>query len=124
MISLCVAPKPYKKPLRTHQGVEIRLNKRIPAGAGLGGGSSDAATTLHALNRLWKLSFDVDQLAAIGLTLGADVPVFVRGFTAFAEGIGERLQPVSLEQYWYLADYARCACFNSGNIRRPGFDTG
>jgi 4-diphosphocytidyl-2-C-methyl-D-erythritol kinase len=91
-----------KRASGTTQGAEIRLNKHIPAGAGLGGGSSDAATTLHALNRLWKLQFDVDQLAAIGLTLGADVPVFVRGYAAFAEGIGERLQPVSLEQYWYL----------------------
>ena len=91
-----------KQASATTQGAEIRLNKRIPAGAGLGGGSSDAATTLHALNRLWKLQFDVDQLAAIGLTLGADVPVFVRGFAAFAEGIGECLRPVSLEQYWYL----------------------
>jgi len=86
----------------TAQGVEIRLNKCIPAGAGLGGGSSDAATTLHALNRLWTLDLDVDQLAGIGLELGADVPVFVRGFAAFAEGIGERLQPVTIDEYGYL----------------------
>ena len=71
-------------------------------GAGLGGGSSDAATTLHALNRLWKLNLDNDQLAEIGLGLGADVPVFVRGFAAFAEGIGEHLQAVSLAESWYL----------------------
>jgi len=83
-------------------GVDIWLRKRIPAGAGLGGGSSDAATTLHALNRLWKLELDHDQLADIGLTLGADVPVFVRGFAAFAEGIGERLQPVAIGEQWYL----------------------
>ena len=83
-------------------GVDIWLRKRIPAGAGLGGGSSDAATTLHALNRLWKLELDVDRLAVIGLTLGADVPVFVRGFAAFAEGIGERLQPVIIAEPWYL----------------------
>jgi 4-diphosphocytidyl-2-C-methyl-D-erythritol kinase len=83
-------------------GVDIWLRKRIPAGAGLGGGSSDAATTLHALNRLWKLGLDVDRLAEIGLTLGADVPVFVRGFAAFAEGIGERLQPVTIAELWYL----------------------
>ena len=86
----------------TPLGVEIRVTKRIPAGAGLGGGSSDAATTLHALNKLWKLALDVDRLAAIGLTLGADVPVFVCGFAAFAEGVGERLQPVSPGQSWYL----------------------
>ena len=86
----------------TSHGVDIRVSKRIPVGAGLGGGSSDAATTLHALNRLWGLGFDLDQLAEIGLKLGADVPVFVRGFAAFAEGVGERLQPVSLAENWYL----------------------
>ncbi len=86
----------------TKQGVDIRVNKRIPVGAGLGGGSSDAAATLHALNRLWKLNLDVDQLADIGLSLGADVPVFVHGFAAFAEGVGERLQPVSIDECWYL----------------------
>jgi 4-diphosphocytidyl-2-C-methyl-D-erythritol kinase len=86
----------------TDLGVEIRLHKCIPTGAGLGGGSSDAATTLHALNRLWRLDFDVDRLAAIGLVLGADVPVFVRGYAAFAEGVGERLQPISVEPHWYL----------------------
>ncbi len=91
-----------QKASATALGVDIRLNKRIPAGAGLGGGSSDAATTLHALNRLWQVHFSVDQLAAIGLTLGADVPVFVRGYSAFAEGIGERLQAVSIESHWYL----------------------
>jgi 4-diphosphocytidyl-2-C-methyl-D-erythritol kinase len=86
----------------TRQGVRISVDKRVPVGAGLGGGSSDAATTLHALNRLWKLNLDTDQLAEIGLGLGADVPVFVRGFAAFAEGIGERLQAVSLAESWYL----------------------
>ena len=86
----------------THLGAEIRLNKILPIGAGLGGGSSDAATTLHALNRLWRLGLDNDALADIGLKLGADVPVFVRGFAAFAEGVGERLQPVYPPQPWYL----------------------
>lgn len=86
----------------TKQGVRIGINKLIPVGAGLGGGSSDAATTLHALNRLWKLGLDTGQLADIGLGLGADVPVFVRGFSAFAEGVGERLQAVSPAESWYL----------------------
>jgi len=86
----------------TAHGVNIGVRKHIPVGAGLGGGSSDAATTLHALNRLWQLNLSVDQLAEIGLSLGADVPVFVRGFSAFAEGIGERLQAVSLDECWYL----------------------
>jgi len=86
----------------TAQGVKIRIRKHIPVGAGLGGGSSDAATTLHALNRLWQLDLDVDQLADIGLSLGADVPVFVHGFAAFAEGIGEHLQPVTIDKNWFL----------------------
>jgi 4-diphosphocytidyl-2-C-methyl-D-erythritol kinase len=86
----------------TGHGARISVNKHIPIGAGLGGGSSDAATTLHALNALWKLNLNIDQLAEIGLGLGADVPVFVRGFAAFAEGIGERLQAVSLAETWYL----------------------
>jgi 4-diphosphocytidyl-2-C-methyl-D-erythritol kinase len=71
-------------------------------GAGLGGGSSDAATTLHALNRIWGCGLSDVQLADIGLKLGADVPVFVHGFSAFAEGIGEQLTPVELDQPWYL----------------------
>ena len=82
-------------------GVDITLKKNIPMGAGLGGGSSDAATTLVALNVLWKMGFDVDELAAMGLSLGADVPVFVRGFAAFAEGIGEKLSPIELDENWY-----------------------
>ncbi len=83
-------------------GVDIYLNKNIPMGAGLGGGSSDAATALIALNRLWKMQFTIDELAEMGLSLGADVPVFVRGFAAFAEGIGEKLSPVSPAENWYL----------------------
>lgn len=86
----------------TPLGAEISLKKVLPVGAGLGGGSSDAATTLHALNRLWRLGLDYDALAEIGLQLGADVPVFVRGYAAFAEGVGERLQPVFPPQPWYL----------------------
>jgi len=83
-------------------GVDIYLSKQIPMGAGLGGGSSDAATTLIALNKLWDMQFSIDELAELGLTLGADVPVFVHGFAAFAEGIGEKLSPVSLQEKWYL----------------------
>jgi 4-diphosphocytidyl-2-C-methyl-D-erythritol kinase len=77
-------------------GVNIRLEKNIPMGAGLGGGSSDAATVLIGLNRLWDLQISTSQLAALGLGLGADVPVFVRGFNALATGIGERLKPIKL----------------------------
>lgn len=83
-------------------GVDIWLKKVLPMGGGIGGGSSDAATTLLGLNHLWNLGWDEDRLAALGLLLGADVPVFVRGHAAFAEGIGEILTPVTPEEPWYL----------------------
>jgi 4-diphosphocytidyl-2-C-methyl-D-erythritol kinase len=83
-------------------GVSIALEKRIPMGAGLGGGSSDAATVLLGLNRLWALGLSVEALAELGLALGADVPVFVRGESAWAEGIGERLLPIELGPSAYL----------------------
>lgn len=83
-------------------GIDIWLKKVLPMGGGIGGGSSDAATTLLGLNHLWQLDWDEDRLAALGLTLGADVPVFVRGHAAFAEGIGEVLTPADPEEPWYL----------------------
>lgn len=83
-------------------GADIWLEKRLPMGGGIGGGSSDAATTLLALDRLWQLGWNQDRLAALGLSLGADVPVFVRGHAAFAEGVGEKLVPVEPEEPWYL----------------------
>ncbi|MED5606666.1 4-(cytidine 5'-diphospho)-2-C-methyl-D-erythritol kinase [Pseudomonas sp. JH-2] len=86
----------------TGLGADIWLDKRLPMGGGIGGGSSDAATTLVGLNHLWQLGWDEDRLAALGLGLGADVPVFVRGRAAFAEGVGERLTPVELEEPWFL----------------------
>jgi 4-diphosphocytidyl-2-C-methyl-D-erythritol kinase len=83
-------------------GVDIEVEKRIPMGGGLGGGSSDAATVLVALNRLWGVELDDDRLAELGRQLGADVPVFVRGRSAWAEGIGEKLRPLGLPQRWYV----------------------
>jgi 4-diphosphocytidyl-2-C-methyl-D-erythritol kinase len=83
-------------------GADIWLDKRLPMGGGIGGGSSDAATTLLGLNHLWRLDWNEDRLAALGLTLGADVPVFVRGRAAFAEGVGEKLTPVILDEPWFL----------------------
>ncbi len=83
-------------------GVEITVRKRIPLGGGLGGGSSDAAATLLALNTLWALHLPLDRLAALGLQLGADVPVFVQGHAAWAEGVGERLTPVEPACPWYV----------------------
>lgn len=83
-------------------GVTIRLRKTIPVGGGLGGGSSDAATTLVALNALWACGLSTDELAAIGITLGADVPVFIRGRSGVGEGVGERLTPVELPNSWFV----------------------
>ena len=83
-------------------GADIWLDKRLPMGGGIGGGSSDAATTLVGLNHLWQLDWEEDRLAALGLALGADVPVFVRGRAAFAEGVGEQLQAVELPEPWFL----------------------
>jgi len=83
-------------------GADIQLTKRLPMGGGIGGGSSDAATTLLGLDHLWNTGLGEDRLAELGLNLGADVPVFVRGRAAFAEGVGERLQPVDLAEPWFL----------------------
>ena len=104
-------------------GADINLQKRLPAGGGLGGGSSDAATTLVALNYLWGLGFTVDRLADIGLKLGADVPVFVRGNAAWAEGVGEQLTVIDPEELWYLVIYPDCfvstqEVFNSTDLTR------
>lgn len=87
---------------KTNLGADIALTKRIPMGGGLGGGSSNAATVLIALNMLWNCNLSDEQLAKLGVTLGADVPVFVMGHAAFAEGIGEVLHPVDPEEKWYL----------------------
>jgi 4-diphosphocytidyl-2-C-methyl-D-erythritol kinase len=92
---LCLrAARALKEASGSRLGADIRLAKRIPIGGGLGGGSSDAATCLVALNRLWGLNWPAERLAALGLKLGADVPVFVHGRAAFAEGVGERLTPL------------------------------
>jgi 4-diphosphocytidyl-2-C-methyl-D-erythritol kinase len=83
-------------------GCDIQLDKKIPMGAGLGGGSSNAATALVGLNHLWQCNLSLDQLAKIGGKLGADIPVFIKGYTAFAEGIGDKLTPISLDEFYYL----------------------
>jgi len=90
-------------------GAEIRVHKRLPPGGGLGGGSSDAATVLVALNRLWALGWPLERLAALGLRLGADVPVFVYGRSAWAEGVGAQLTPIELPAAWYLVVCPDCA---------------
>ncbi|RWR03451.1 kinase [[Pantoea] beijingensis] len=109
--------------LPTGAGANIAVTKRLPMGGGLGGGSSNAATVLVALNQLWQTGFTLDELAAIGLTLGADVPVFVQGYAAFAEGVGERLRPVSPPEKWYLVAHpgvniATPQIFNDPELKR------
>jgi 4-diphosphocytidyl-2-C-methyl-D-erythritol kinase len=84
------------------KGVDIEIEKRIPLGAGLGGGSSDAATVLLALDRLWETGFGADALAELGAALGADVPFFIHGSSAWVEGVGERITPIELPCLWYL----------------------
>jgi 4-diphosphocytidyl-2-C-methyl-D-erythritol kinase len=91
-----------KNAAKVVQGADIGIQKVVPAGGGFGGGSSDAATVLVALNRLWRAGLDVDALAALGLQLGADVPVFVRGHNAWAEGVGELLTPIALPPAWFV----------------------
>lgn len=83
-------------------GAKIGITKRLPMGGGVGGGSSNAATVLVALNHLWKTGLSLEQLAEFGLSLGADVPIFVRGFAAFAEGVGEKLTPCQPKEKWYV----------------------
>lgn len=110
---------------RPELGADIFLEKRIPAGAGLGGGSSNAATTLLALNRLWSLELDRTALAEAGLRLGADVPVFVHGRSAWASGIGEQLSPVTLPARWFVVLTPPChvstaAIFSHRELTRNG----
>ena len=92
----------------TRLGADIQLQKQLPMGGGIGGGSSNAATTLLGLNRLWQTEQTIDELAALGAQLGADVPVFVRGNTAWAEGVGEQLQAIEMPEKWYLVVTPNC----------------
>ena len=102
-LDLCVrAAKLLQAYSGTAQGVEIAIEKRIPMGGGLGGGSSDAATVLLALNKLWQLDLSRETLMTLGLQLGADVPFFLYGTNAWAEGIGEKLQTIALKPAWYV----------------------
>lgn len=105
------------------QGAAISIHKRLPMGGGLGGGSSDAATTLVALNHLWGVGLPVDELARLGVELGADVPVFVHGRAAWAEGVGDILQPIKLPLPWYLVvkpplDIATEKLFSDQELKR------
>ena len=121
---LCVkAARLLQREGGTSRGVTIELTKRLPIGGGLGGGSSDAATVLLALNKLWALDLSRERLQELGLMLGADVPVFVFGRTAFAEGVGERLQVLALDPAWYVVIEPGCgvptaAIFASADLTR------
>ena len=121
---LCIrAAKLLQAHTGTSQGVDIRLDKRLPMGGGLGGGSSDAATVLLALNRLWSLQLSRQELLSLRLQLGADVPIFLFGRNAWAEGIGEQLQAVSLPPAWYVvltpdAQVATAQIFASQELTR------
>lgn len=117
------AAKLLKKESKSPLGAEIGIEKRIPMGGGFGGGSSDAATVLVALDRIWGLGLGEERLAALGATLGADVPVFVRGRNAWAEGVGERLTPIALPPAWYVLAFpgvhaATAALFQSPDLTR------
>ncbi len=104
-------------------GVGINVKKRIPEGGGLGGGSSDAATTLVALNELWKTGLSIGELAIMGLSLGADVPVFIHAHAAWAEGVGEDITSVEPDESWYLVIHPGCSVatetvFNAPDLTR------
>ncbi len=104
---------------RCRLGVQIRLVKRLPLGGGLGGGSSDAATALAVLNRLWRTGLGAAELARLGLRLGADVPVFLLGRAAWGEGIGERLTPLTLPEPWYLVLRPACEVSTAAVFQDP-----
>jgi 4-diphosphocytidyl-2-C-methyl-D-erythritol kinase len=117
------AAKLLKDATGTPLGADIALVKRLPIGAGLGGGSSDAATVLIALNQLWGTGLTREELQALGIELGADVPVFIFGESAFGEGIGERLTPLALPPAWYLVltppvSVATAAVFSHPDLKR------
>ncbi|MYL23833.1 4-(cytidine 5'-diphospho)-2-C-methyl-D-erythritol kinase [Halomonas alkaliantarctica] len=100
-------------------GVRLSIDKRLPMGGGLGGGSSNAATVLIGLNHLWQLNLGMDQLASLGLQLGADVPVFVKGHSAWAEGVGEKLTAVTLDTPWFVIIHPEVSVSTPGVFQDP-----
>lgn len=118
---LCLrAAQALQRAAGTPLGASIRVDKRIPAGSGLGGGSSDAATTLLALNRLWRLDWSRAQLAAIGLQLGADVPFFLGPGPAWVEGIGQRLAPLAIDSAWFALIHPQVHVSTAEIFNDPG----
>ena len=116
---ITLAASKLKQHRNSPYGVDIKLAKRLPLGGGLGGGSSDAATTLLALNQLWQCGLSEDQLAAIGSDLGADVPVFIRGRSAWAEGAGDKLQAIDLLEIYYLVITPDCQVSTAAIFSHP-----
>lgn len=104
---------------KNEYGVKIKLNKILPMGGGLGGGSSNAATILLALNKLWDINLPIKKLEELGLVLGADVPIFINGYAAFAQGIGEVLTPITPPQYWYLVSKPDCSIATQAIFKDP-----
>ncbi|WP_031436977.1 4-(cytidine 5'-diphospho)-2-C-methyl-D-erythritol kinase [Methylobacter tundripaludum] len=102
------AAKLLKAETGCEQGVRIEVEKNLPMGGGLGGGSSDAATTLVVLNALWGLQLSMERLMELGLTLGADVPVFVYGYSSWAEGVGEKLERIDIPEQWFVVIKPNC----------------
>ncbi|HEV3286972.1 MAG TPA: 4-(cytidine 5'-diphospho)-2-C-methyl-D-erythritol kinase [Steroidobacteraceae bacterium] len=113
------AARALKAATGTALGASIQVRKRIPVGGGLGGGSSDAATVLLALSELWECRLPPGELTALGLSLGADVPVFIGGSSAWGEGIGERLTPVALPQAWYVIVHPGVTVSTAGVFQSP-----
>ncbi len=117
------AARKLKEKTGCQLGVDINVTKCIPEGGGLGGGSSDAATTLVALNELWQTGLSTEELADIGLTLGADVPIFIHAHSAWAEGVGEDITPIEPVESWYLVIHPGCSVataevFNAPDLTR------
>ena len=113
--------KTYEKDPKQQKslGAQIRVNKKLPMGGGLGGGSSNAATVLVSLNTLWQCGFSTKQLAEFGVALGADVPIFIHGFSAFAQGVGEKLTAVLPEESWYLVSKPNTAISTASVFASP-----
>ncbi|GHE85128.1 4-(cytidine 5'-diphospho)-2-C-methyl-D-erythritol kinase [Thalassotalea profundi] len=112
-----------KKHTNCSQGANIKIDKILPMGGGLGGGSSNAATVLLALNLLWQLNLPLSTLAQLGLSLGADVPIFIHGYAAIARGVGEKLSAINPKEYWYLitkpnVHISTAAIFNDPQLPR------
>lgn len=120
---IMIAAQRLKQVSKTPLGATITIKKNLPMGAGIGGGSSDAATTLAGLNQLWSLQLSTDELKTIGISIGADVPIFIHGHSAWAEGVGEQLSNLTLDEKWYLLLFPPChvstaAIFSHSDLTR------